>query len=120
MRIFDNEDFGYVKVRVERPERDENGAIALKRDGGPKPDTALRDYERVPLNEDVDDYFEREVRPHVPDAWMDRDADKVGYEINFTRYFYQYERLRSVEEITRDILALDAETEGLLKQVLEI
>ncbi len=63
-------------------------------------------------------YFEREVRPHVPDAWMDRDADKVGAEINFTRYFYTYERLRSVEEITREIMALDAETEGMLMEVL--
>ena len=120
VRIFDNEDFGYVKVRVERPKRDKKGRIVRDRDGSPKPDTALRDYERVPLKEDVDVYFEREVRPHVPDAWMDREADKVGYEINFTRYFYEYERLRSVEEITRDILALDAETEGLLKQVLDL
>lgn len=120
VRIFDNEDFGYVKVRVERPERDENGVIQRKRDGSPKPNTALRDHERVLLKDDVDDYFEREVKPHVPDAWIDRNADKEGYEINFTRYFYQYKRLRSVEEITQDILALDAETEGLLHQVLEV
>jgi type I restriction enzyme M protein len=118
VRVFDNEDFGYTKVRVERPQVTEKGKVKRKRDGTPKPDTSLRDYERVPLSEDVDAYFEREVAPHVPDAWMDRDADKVGYEINFTRYFYRYERLRSVEEITREILALDAETEGMLKDVL--
>lgn len=120
VRIFDNEDFGYTKVRVERPQRTKKGEIKRDRSGNPVPDTALRDYERVPLKEDVDAYFEREVLPHVPDAWMDRSADKVGYEINFTRYFYKYEKLRSVEEITQDILALDAETEGLLHKVLAV
>lgn len=118
VRLFPTKHFGYTKVRVERPQRTPTGAVKRDRAGQPKADTGLRDYERVPLAEDVDAYFEREVRPHVPEAWMDRDADKVGYEINFTRYFYQYERLRSVEEITAEILALDAETEGLLKEVL--
>ncbi len=120
VRIFDNEDFGFTKVRVERPQYEKKGQVKRDSSGNPKPDTDLRDYERVPLKEDVEEYFEREVLPHVPDAWMDRGADKVGYEINFTRYFYRYEKLRSVEEITRDILALDAETEGLLKQVLAV
>ena len=120
VRIFDNEDFGYTKVRVQRPERKKNGEVKRDRSGNPKPDTKLRDYERVPLKEDVDAYFEREVEPHVEDAWMDRSADKVGYEINFTRYFYTYEKLRSVEEITKDILALDAETEGMLREVLDV
>lgn len=120
VRVFDNEHFGYTKVRVERPQKTEAGKVKRDRSGNPKPDTSLRDYERVPLTEDIEAYFEREVRPHVPDAWMDRDADRVGYEINFTRYFYRYERLRSVEEITREILALDAETEGMLKEVLAV
>jgi type I restriction enzyme M protein len=120
VRIFDNERFGYTKVRVERPLRDESGAIKRDRSGNPKPDPKLRDYERIPLEEDIEAYFEREVRPHVPDAWMDRSADRVGYEINFTRYFYRYEALRPVEEIIEEIRALDAETEGLLKQVLEV
>ena len=118
VRVFDNDHFGYTKVRVERPQRTDAGKVKRSRSGEPKADTGLRDYERVPLAEDVDATFEREVAPHVPDAWMDRDADKVGYEINFTRYFYQYERLRSVKEITREILALDAETEGMLREVL--
>ena len=118
VRLFPNEAFGYTKVRVERPQRTPKGEVKRSRDGEPKADTKLRDYERVPLTDDVAAYFEREVRPHVPDAWMDREADKVGYEINFTRYFYQYERLRSVEEITAEILALDAETEGMLMEVL--
>lgn len=120
VKIFDNEDFGYTKVRVERPQRKANGEIKRNQSGNPKPDTSLRDYERIPLKEDVEGYFEREVAPHVPDAWMDRSADSVGYEINFTRYFYTYEKLRSVEEITREILALDAETEGMLKEVLTV
>jgi type I restriction enzyme M protein len=118
VRTFENDQFGYTKVRVERPQRKKDGSPKADRSGDPKPDTKLRDYERVPLSDDVDAYFEREVAPHVPDAWMDRGADKVGYEINFTRYFYRYERLRSVEEITREILALDAETEGMLHEIL--
>ena len=120
VRLFDNEDFGYAKVRVERPQRKKDGTVKRTKAGDPKPDTALRDYERVPLTEDVDDYFEREVLPHVPDAWIDDSYSRVGYEINFTRYFYQYEGLRSVEEITKDILALDAETEGMLREVLAV
>lgn len=120
VRIFDNADFGYTKVRVERPQRKKNGEVKRDRSGDPKPDTALQDYERVPLKEDIEAYFEREVRPHVPDAWIDDAYNRAGYEINFTRYFYRYEQLRSVEAITRDILALNAETEGLLKRVLEV
>ena len=70
------------------------------------------------LKEDIDEYFEREVIPHVPDAWMDRSKDKIGYEINFTKYFYKYTPLRSLKEIKKDILALEKETEGLLKEIL--
>lgn len=74
--------------------------------------------ENVPLTEDIDAYFKREVLPHVSDAWMDRSKDKVGYEINFTKEFYKYKPLRSLEEIRKDILALEKETEGLLSEVL--
>jgi type I restriction enzyme M protein len=119
VKIFDNEDLGFHKVRVERPERNEDGEIERKRNGDPKSDTDLRDYERIPLKEDVEDYFEREVKPHVPDAWLDDSYHRTGYEINFTRHFYEYEELRSVEEIKQDILDLDAETEGLLHEVLD-
>jgi len=117
-KVFDNDDFGYTKVTVERPER-KKGKVVKDRKGNPKADTSLRDYEKVPLKQDVDEYFEREVLPHVPDAWMDRSKDKVGYEINFTKYFYKYKPLRSLEEIKADILALENETEGLLKEILE-
>lgn len=67
----------------------------------------------------MEDYFNREVKPHVPDAWLDDSYHRIGYEINFTRHFYAYEELRSGEEITQDILALDSETDGLLHEVLE-
>jgi len=116
-KIFDNEDFGYTKVTVERPLVN-NDKIVRDKQGNPKPDSKLRDYEKVPLQEDVGEYFEREVKPHVPDAWMDRKKDKIGYEINFTKYFYKYTPLRSLKDIKKDILTLEKETEGLLKEIL--
>ncbi|NAS88766.1 restriction endonuclease subunit M [ANME-1 cluster archaeon AG-394-G21] len=117
-KIFDNDYFGYTKITVERPLM-EHGEMVRDKKGKPKPDTSLRDYEKVPLNDDVDEYFDREVKPHVADAWMDRSKDKVGYEISFTKYFYVYKPLRALEEIKADILALDCETEGLLKEILK-
>ena len=124
-KIFDNPDFGYSKITVERPliengevVRDKKPFFQNNKRGKNKPDTSLRDYEKVPLNEDIDKYFEREVKPHVPDAWMGRSKDKVGYEINFTKYFYEYKPLRALEEIKADILALEGETEGLLSEIM--
>ncbi len=99
-------------------ERDETADICKDKDGMPEPDTELRDTENVPLSENIEEYFKREVLPHVPDAWMDRSKDKVGYEINFTKEFYKYKPLRSLEEIRKDILALEKETEGLMGEVL--
>lgn len=84
-----------------------------------EPDTELRDTENVPLTEDIQQYFEREVLPHVPDAWIDHEKTQKGYEITFTKIFYQYQPLRSLEEITQDILALEEETEGLIKEIIE-
>ncbi len=118
-KVFDNEDFGYTKVTVERPTVNAKGKIETDKQGNPKPDSSLRDFEKIPLKDDIDAYFEREVKPHVPDAWMDRDKDKVGYEISFTKYFYEYQPLRSLTEIKADILKLEAETEGLLGEILE-
>jgi len=100
-------------------ERDETADICMDEDNKPEPDTDLRDYENVPLMGNIDEYFKREVLPHVPDAWMDRSKDKVGYEINFTKEFYKYKPLRSIEEIRKDILALEKETEGLLQEILK-
>ena len=99
-------------------ERDETADICLDKDGKPESDSELRDCENVPLMEDIEKYFKREVLPHVPDAWMDRAKDKVGYEINFTKEFYKYKSLRSLEGIRKDILSLEKETEGLLGEVL--
>lgn len=100
-------------------ERDEAADICLDKDGKPEPDTDLRDYENVPLTDSVDEYFKREVLPHVPDAWMDRSKDKVGYEINFTKEFYKYKPLRPLEDIHKDILSLEKEMEGLLAEALK-
>ncbi len=117
-KIFDNEDFGYTRIVVERPSKDEDGKVLRDKNGNPKPDSNLRDTEDIPLKEDIEGYFQKEVLPHVPDAWIDHSKSKVGYEINFTRYFYKYKPLRSLEEIKADILALEKETEGMIKQVL--
>jgi type I restriction enzyme M protein len=100
-------------------ERDEAADICVDKGGNSEPDAELRDAENVPLMENIDDYFKREVVPHVSDAWMDRSKDKVGYEINFTKEFYKYTPLRSLEDIRRDIIALEKETEGLLSEVLK-
>ena len=118
-KIYPNDFFGYTKVTVERPLIDaETGDILRDKRGNPKPDPALRDHERVPLTEDIDDYYQREVKPHLPDSWLDRKKDKVGYEINFNRYFYQYTPLRSLKEIADEMLALERKSEGLLNDVL--
>jgi len=116
-KIFDNEFFGYTKVTIEQP-LVENGKMILKKDGNLKPNSKLRDSERIPLTEDIEEYFNREVEPHLPHSWMDRDKDKVGYEINFTKYFYQYKPLRSLGDITSDLLELEKESEGIFKEIV--
>jgi len=116
-KIFDNEDFGYAQIIVERPQKDENGEIVLKKDK-PVADSSLRDKENIPLKEDIQEYFEREVLPFAPDAWIKKAEPKIGYEINFNKYFYKYTPPRSLEEITRDILALEDETENVLEEII--
>lgn len=83
-----------------------------------EPDAELRDYENVPLKDDIEAYFLREVVPHVPDAWIDRESTRKGYEISFTKYFYRYQPLRSLTEISDELLQLESKTEGLLKQIV--
>jgi type I restriction enzyme M protein len=117
-KIYPNEFFGYTKVTIEQPLM-KNGAIVADKQGNPKPDPEKRDYERVPLLDDIGEYYQREVKPHLPDSWMDRTKDKVGYEINFTKYFYKYKPLRSLEEITQDLLRLDKEIDGKMKEILD-
>ena len=117
-QIYNNEDFGYTKITVERPLRDENGELLLKK-GKKQPDTALRDTENVPLTEDIEDYFKREVLSFAPDAWIDEKKSKVGYEIPFTRYFYKYEAPRPSVEIMKEIMELEKELDGALEEVFE-
>jgi type I restriction enzyme M protein len=106
-RLFRNEDFGYRTITVERPLRDEKGTPLLgekgKGKGKPQPDSSLRDTENVPLAEDVETYFKREVLPHAPDAWIDHEKTKVGYEIAFNRHFYVFEPPRDLAEIDSDL-----------------
>ena len=118
-KIFNNDDFGYTKITVERPLRDENGKLILK-NGKKQPDTSLRDTENVPLTENIPDYFKREVLPFAPDAWIDEKKSKVGYEIPFTRYFYKYQAPQPSDEIMAEILELEKELEGSLQEVFGI
>ena len=117
-KIFDNKAFGYAKVTVERPERNAKGQVVTDKKGNPKPDSSLRDTENIPLTMDIQEYMEKEVLPHVPDAWVDHSKTNIGYEVNFTKYFYQYKPLRSLDEIRKDIMAIEQETDGLLKEVI--
>lgn len=124
-KIFDNEDFGFYQITVHQPERDEKGNIIKDSKGKPKSDSSLKDTENVPMRSNkaclvaTDEYFKREVIPFAPDAWYDKSKMKVGYEIAFNKYFYQYEPLRSLSEIATDILLLEQETENLLKEIVE-
>src|SRR6266566_297858 len=106
-RIFKNEDFGYRTITVERPDRDAAGQIVKaakgKLKGKPLPDANLRDTENVPLSEDVEAYFKREVLPHAPDAWIDHEKTKVGYEIPFNRHFYVFKPPRDLAEIDSEL-----------------
>lgn len=115
-KILPNDYFGYWRVTVEQPLKDEKGKV-VKSKGKPKADSKLRDYENIPflrtekdgslVPQTIEEYFEREVKPHLPEAWIDENKTKVGYEINFTKYFYEFKPLRSLAEIKADILALE-------------
>lgn len=118
-QVYDNADFGYTKITVERPLRDESGDLVLKK-GKQQPDSSLRDTENVPLSEDITEYFKREVLPFAPDAWIEKSKSKVGYEIPFTRYFYQYEAPKPSAEIMAEILAIEAELDGALSEVFGV
>lgn len=120
-RIFPNEAFGYRQVTVERPMRDEAGQVVLgargKQKGKPQPDSSLRDTETVPLSEDVATYFRREVLPHAPDAWIDEDKTKVGYEIPFNRHFYVFEPPRPLDQIDADLAQVTARIQRMLTEL---
>lgn len=120
-KIFDTTDFGYRRITVERPVIEEGKVVMTK--GKPKPDTSLRDNENIPLSENIQTYFKREVLPHVPDAWISEDKKHmdtkdgkigiVGYEIPFNRHFYEYTPPRSLHEI-------DTELDGITKEILDL
>jgi len=129
VKILPNEFFGYWRVTVEQPDKDGNGNIITSRDGKSKADSGLRDYENIPflqkasngklIPQSIEEYVEREVKPHLPEAWVDESKTKTGYEINFTKYFYEFKPLRSLAEIKADILALEQSSLELEKKVLE-
>jgi type I restriction enzyme M protein len=116
-KIFDNEYFGYTKVTIEQPLK-ENGVVVKDKKGTIKTDSSLRDNERIPLGVDIEEYFEKEVKPHLPESFMDRSKDSIGYEINFTKYFYQYKPLRSLEDLTKELLDLEKESDGLMNKLI--
>lgn len=115
-KIVPNDYFAYWRITVERPLKDEEGAPILSK-GKPKPNPKLRDYENIPFlrkgkngtlqPQTIQEYYQREVAPHLPDAWIDHSKTKVGYEINFTKYFYEFKPLRSLAAIKADILQLE-------------
>ena len=115
-KVFESVEFGYNKIVVERPQRNEAGNIIQKR-GKPVPDTSLRDTENVPLVQDIDAYFAREVLPYAPDAWIDHSKTKVGYEIPMTRYFYEYQAPEAVKDIVARITALEQDISAGLAEL---
>jgi type I restriction enzyme M protein len=112
-KIFDNDEFAYRKITVERPLRDENGEPVKKKEKLVA-DADLRDTENVPFTEDVDEYFRREVLPYTPDAWIDKKKTKIGYEIPMTRYFYEYQAPEPVEEIAARLHELEQDIQSSL------
>lgn len=118
-KIFDNEDLGYRQIIVHQPLRESDGKIITDSRGNPKSDTALKDSENIPLREDVDEFFKREVLPYTPDAWYNPAETKIGYEISFNKYFYKYSPSRSLQEIAVDLENLDKESEKLLEEITD-
>jgi type I restriction enzyme M protein len=122
-RIFKNEEFGYTTLTVERPLRDAAGQVILgekgKQKGKPQPDSALRDTENVPLSDDIAAYFKREVLPHAPDAWIDPEKSKVGYEIPFNRHFYVFKPPRSLHEIDEELKGVTANIMRMIEGLAE-
>ena len=122
-RIFRNQDFGYTTITVERPLRDDAGNVVMgqkgKQKGLPQPDSSLRDTENVPLGQDIREYFEREVLPHAPDAWIDEAKSKVGYEIPFNRHFYVFEPPRPLEVIDAELKEVSARIMRMLEELAE-
>lgn len=115
-KIFNNDDFGYYQVTIEQPLYKDGKLVKTK--GHPKPDSKKRDKENIPLTEEIETYFSKEVLPHVPEAWINYDKTRIGYEINFTKYFYEYKDLKSASEIKAEIIDLEKDITKLLNGLL--
>jgi type I restriction enzyme M protein len=115
-KVYSNNFFGYTKVTVEQP-LIVNGQIQKDRHGNLKPDPSKRDSERIPLSDNIDDYYQMEVKLHNPQSWMDRSKDKIGYEVNFNKSFYKFIPLRSLEKISNDLRVLNDEIENLSSEI---
>ena len=115
-KIFENKFFGFTKITIEQPLK-KNGIIVKDKKGNLKPDSKLRDFERVPLNQDIKLYFEKEVKPHLPESWIDFDKSKVGYEINFNKYFYNFSPLRNSHEILKEIEEIESQIQLKIDQL---
>jgi type I restriction enzyme M protein len=118
VKVFDTQAFGYAAVTLERPLRDAKGRVVKDPKGNAKSDASLRDTENVPLSENIQAYIEREVLPHAADAWVDEKKSKVGYEIPFTRHFYEYKPPRPLEAIDADLKACVSRIQNLLREVV--
>lgn len=116
-KIYPNEYFKFTKVIIEQPTVID-GEIVKNKKGEIKPDVSKRDSERIPFGEDIEEYFEREVKPNLPDSWMDRSKDKTGYEINFSKYFYRFNPPRSLDDINNDLMKQDAELKKLYLELM--
>jgi type I restriction enzyme M protein len=123
VKDLDDIDFGYSTITIDRPLRDEKGQIILstkgKTKGMPQADSELRDTENIPLKKSIQDYFNIEVLPHAPDAWINEEKTKVGYEISFTRHFYNYQPPRALLEIDKDLKQITLEIQALLNEIAE-
>lgn len=115
-KIYNNDDFGYYQLTIEQPLYKEGKMVMSK--GNPKPDSKKRDKENVPLTDDIETYFSNEVLPHVPEAWIEYDKTRIGYEINFTKYFYEYKGLQPAAEIKAEIVDLEKDITSLLNDLL--
>jgi type I restriction enzyme M protein len=118
-KIFDSAEFGFKKITLENPKKDEKGNLVLDKKDQRQADSEQRDTENVPLNIDIQEYFEKNVKPYYPEAWIDEKKTKVGYEIPFTRYFYKYTPPRKSDDIFSEIKDLEKEETRLMKELFE-
>ena len=115
-KIFDNNHFAYQKIQIEHPLQ-ENGKKLKNKNNEFKPDSKLRDYEIIPYDDDINLYFEKELKPFSPDAWVDKSKTKIGYEISFNKEFYKFSPIESVTEINKELENLNEDIEKLMKEI---